>query len=158
MAIREKERQIRVQRGMESLKMPEKQFKLKQFDNVKSRALEPFKAQRKVLPLDPAGSTGAVKRSASTPPPPIQTDNPLDADAMSVAAFEAEVERIKAMHAHKNRKVNIAKNTNGCPKYLQKIKANLAEEQREADEKRRGPTIPEGYRLMPKDEVDETLA
>lgn len=169
-AIREKERQLRMQRGMESLKMPEKQFKMKQFDNVKSRAfehkpplpastdLEKIKGQRKVLSLDAAGSTGAVRRSASTPPPPpVQSDDAEDENIMSMAAFEAAAERLKAMHAGKNQ-MKIAKDTNGCPKYLQKIKANLAEEQREAAEKQRGPAIPAGYRLMPQEEVEETLA
>jgi len=168
-AIREKERQLRMQRGMDSLKMPDKQFKIKKFENVKSRAfdsrpplpvctdLEKIKAHRRLLSLDAPGSTGAVKRSTSTPPPPIQTDIE-DESIMSMAAFEAAAEKLKAMHAGKSGNTNIVKDTNGCPKYLQKIKANIADERREAEEKRRGPAIPAGYRVMPKEEVDETLA
>lgn len=156
-----------MQRGMESLKMlPEKQFKLKQFQNVKSRALCPkpplpastdldqYKAQRKLLSMDAPGNTG--RRSSSTPPP-IQTDSAVDEDEMSMAAFEAAAERLKEMHAGKNQKVNVKKDADGRPKYLAKIKASLAEEQREAEEKKRGPAIPPGYRLMPKEEIDETL-
>jgi len=169
--IREKERQLRMQRGMEALKMPEKQkqFKLKQFDNVQSRAfqskpplptsinLENIKAGKKLLSLDAPGSTGAFKRSSSTPPL-TQTDVAEEAeDVMSMAAFEAAADRLKEMHAGKNQKINIKKDADGCPKYLKKIRANLAEEQREAEERRRGPAIPAGYRLMPKEEVDETL-
>merc|ERR1719160_1620797 len=109
---------------------------MKQFDNVKSRAfehrpplpaskdLERIKGQRKVLSLDAAGSTGAVRRSASTPPPPLQTDDAEDENVMSIAAFEEEVNRLKAMHAGKSQ-TKISKDPNGCPKYLQKIKANL---------------------------------
>jgi len=168
-AIREKERQLRMQRGMESLKMPDKQFKMKRFEQVKSRAfdsrpplpastdLDKVKAQRRLLNMDAPGSTGAVRRCTSTPPP-RPTDDAEDENLMSMAAFEEAAERLKAMHAGKGNKANIVKDNNNCPKYLQKIKANLASEQREAAEKRRGPAIPDGYRLMPREEVDETLA
>jgi hypothetical protein len=163
--IREKERQLRMQRGMEALKMPDKQFKLKQFENVKSRAFDgkpplpasdsdKIKAQRRLLSVDAPGSTGYSKAM----PPPIRTDNvepDEDENVMSMAAFEAAAERLKEMHANKGQK--IGKDANGCPKYLKKIKAGLAEEQREAEEKKRSPAIPAGYRLMPKQEVDETL-
>eukprot|EP00746_Dinoflagellata_sp_MGD_P163166 gnl/MRDRNA2_/MRDRNA2_91062_c0_seq1.p1 gnl/MRDRNA2_/MRDRNA2_91062_c0~~gnl/MRDRNA2_/MRDRNA2_91062_c0_seq1.p1 ORF type:complete len:296 (-),score=75.14 gnl/MRDRNA2_/MRDRNA2_91062_c0_seq1:221-1021(-) len=173
-AIREKERQLRMQRGMEALKMPDKAFKLKQFENVKSRAfdgkpplpastdIDKIRAQRRLASLNEPSTNDAGKtprkRSSSTPPPPIQTDEVEDENVMSMAAFEAEVEQLKAMHASKNQKGNITKDTNGCPKYLQKIKSTIAKEQREAAEKRNGPSIPAGYRIMPKEEVDETLA
>jgi hypothetical protein len=172
-AIREKERQLRMQRGMESLKMPEKAFKLKQFDNVKARAfdgkpplpmstdLDKVKAQRRLASMNDENILHAGKtprrRSSSTPPPPM--DDAEEETVMSMAAFEAAADQLlKQAQANKAQKTAITKDNNGCPKYLQKIKSDIAKEQREAEEKLRGPAIPAGYRMMPKEEVDETLA
>merc|ERR1719198_1773248 len=78
---------------------------------------------------------------------------------MSMADFEAAADQLlKQAQTSKAQQINITKDGNGCPKYLQKIKSDIAKEQREAEEKRNGPAIPVGYRVMPKEEVDETLS
>lgn len=167
-AIREKERQLRMQRGMEALKMPDKAFKLKQFENVKSRAFgnkpplpaaDLVKSKEHIRLLGQPGNTPKIaRRSASTPPPPLQTDEAEGENVMSMEAFEAMADQLIASHAGKSQKAAVKKDSNGCPKYLNKIKASLAKEQREAEEKRTGPAIPAGYRQMQAEEIDETVA
>lgn len=166
MAMRQKQRQTREKHVMENLKPTHPEFKLKQFENVKSRLHQSCSLPR----LMPNGQS-AVKRPNSR-----QEDNSRNEDCaaaeqvgdeeaeIDLASFEAECERLKQLHG-KNQGGGKAqpevrkfqKDAGGCPAYLQKIKAGLAEQERQAVEERTAPKVPAGYRQMPEDERLETL-
>lgn len=151
-AMREKMRQMRGKNIIEMSKQPQVDFKLKQFANVKSRLHElprPM-ANERMSPL--AGQREEI----------IGQDGDSKEEEMDLAAFEAECERLKQLHGRKAPKaeakgaIAIKKDSAGCPAYLQKIKANRAEQQRLAEEQRQ-PQIPAGYRELPEDERKQTL-
>merc|ERR1711941_101999 len=75
---------------------------------------------------------------------------------MDIATFELECERLKQLHAKKAGPPEFQKDSSGCPTYLQKIKANLADQQQSKLEKN-SSQIPAGYRVMPEQERLETL-
>jgi len=174
LAMRKKERQIRGQSVIESLKQPQREFKLRQFDNVKSRL---FQLPPPMLNGQPTRAEYMERRCSSERPASRQKDengdrpsSPREAEHgseagsdaggdMDLASFERECERLKQMHGKKEGLPprQFRKNASGCPAYIQKIKAERAEQQRQAEASRAGPRIPPGYREMPEEERTETL-
>jgi len=149
MAMREKMRQLRGKNVIDNMKQPQLDFKLKQFSNVKSRLFE--------LPRPTPNGKNLCERQS----PCEEGIYPADAkeEEIDLATFERECERLKQQYAKKGggtpRPFN--KDSAGCPAYLQKIKANLAEKERQAEVQRQGPQIPAGYRQLPEDERKQTL-
>lgn len=182
LAIREKERQLRGRRLIEGCRQPHKEFKMKQFENVKARVGQPLQLKEHGRRLDadsPPDSPGpGLARSTSQPSclrqtgvaPPCKKSVTLASmereedgaggedkgDDMDLAAFEAEVERLKQLHGNGAKKT-FQKDAEGRPAYLQKIKANLAEGQRRAEAEKAAPKVPAGYRIIPEEECAETL-
>lgn len=144
LAMRKKAQQLRGQSIIDSFKQPQPEFKLKQFANVKSRLHGlPCKVPAHALDL-------AEEESRSQ-------DQNQEETEMDLATFERECERLKREHGGKAAKPNFQKDAAGRPAYLQRIKSNLAEQQREAEAQRAAPQVPPGYRQMPDDERSETL-
>lgn len=159
LAMRKKERQIRGQNVLESLKQPKPGFKLKQFENVRSRLYDlPRPTPNQQDPCDQAKQ----QRPAARPQSRQESQNGdaeegEEGNVMNIADFELECERLKEMHAKKPGPRPFQKNAAGCPAYLQKIKAHLAEERQQAEAQQAAPRIPPGYRQMPEHERAETL-
>jgi hypothetical protein len=155
--MREKQRQIRGKHVLESLKQPQPDWKSKQFANVKSRLFE--------LPRPTPNQQLPHKRESLSSREQVPKDEDDKEEEMDLAAFEKECERLKQLHGRKPEKPvenkaearGFQKDSAGCPAYLQKIKTNLADQQRQAEAERRGPEIPAGYRQMPDDERIKTL-
>eukprot|EP00929_Paragymnodinium_shiwhaense_P050938 TRINITY_DN25642_c0_g1_i1.p1 TRINITY_DN25642_c0_g1~~TRINITY_DN25642_c0_g1_i1.p1 ORF type:complete len:309 (-),score=106.82 TRINITY_DN25642_c0_g1_i1:45-971(-) len=106
-----------------------------------------------------AHATAAAAEAAApvSAAPAPRANAEMDEDEMDLKDFEAAVERLKKQHGHGAvKKVSFNKGKDNCPTYLRKIQADLAEEKRRAAEPA-GPYVPPGYRMLPKDEVDETL-
>jgi len=158
LAMREKMRQVRGKNIIENMKPPQAQFKLKQFGNVKSRLFE--------LPR-PSPDDRVERRSPSCARPASQQDvqkededgdGGADGEEVDLATFAAECERLKQQYGNKAAAPQqYKKDSAGRPAYLQRRKAELAEEHREAEALRLGPAIPAGYRQMPESERQETL-
>jgi len=182
LAMRKKEAQNRGKMALENCKPPQPVFKLKQFDNIQSRLNDlprPLGRNRSCPPQAPPKVAAHAPASARnqgceehvmglvgvSPCNQEQGDSKQakeqekdgKAEEMDLASFEAEVERLKRAHGTKPAPRQFQKDAGGRPAYLQKIKANLAEEQqRQIDEKNK-PKIPPGYRQMPDDERVQTL-
>lgn len=155
LAMRQKERQNRGRSVIESLKMPQEDFKLKQFANVKSRLFElPRPAPNRQLPCERPPPCERYSHDTG------EQGGDSKEEEMDLASFEAECERLKQLHGRKAaapKEVQIKKDSAGCPAYLQKIKSGLADKQRQAEAERLGPQIPAGYRQLPEGERQETL-
>lgn len=148
---------------MENLKAPQVEFKLKQFENVKSRLFE--------LPRPTPNRSASVpcgRRAACSPTEDEEVDRSDDRGAddgnddkeeeMDMASFELEVERLKKQHGRKeSAPPKFQKDSAGCPAYLQKMKADRVEQQHQAEIQRNAPQIPSGYRQMPENERVETV-
>lgn len=161
LAMRKKERQIRGRNVLEGLKQPQPDFKLKQFQDVKSRLFD--------LPK-PSANKPYERRPAYEKPPSPQEQSTTEeneeniygqaedkGDEIDIVSFELECERLKALHGKKPAPPPFKKDPSGCPAYLQKIKANLAEQQRQVRLQEDAAQIPQGYRQMPEQERKETL-
>merc|ERR1719230_1084506 len=118
--MREKEQQLRGKRLLESQVTPAEPFKLKQFSEAKSRLHDP-KEYRRRLDHDCA------------PPAPKPHSQDAAEEEIDLASFEAEVERLKREHGTK-KAPTIAKDADGCPSYLRRMKDERATRQREEEE------------------------
>lgn len=130
---------------MESCSQPAPLFKLKQFDNVKSRL-------RKDLSQCNISSQEEDRG---------EHDVQEDGEEMNLEDFEAAVERLKQQHGNQapatKKKASFEKDVVGCPVYLQKIKAKLDEEKSRVEAQRSALSVPAGYRVLPEEEVTDTL-
>lgn len=165
-AMRKKERQIRGKSVIESLKQPQQEFKLRQFDNVKSRLFQlpppMLNGERRCSSERPASRQENENGYRPSSPPEAEHGSEAGSDAggdIDLASFERECERLKKMHGRSEGLPprQFRKNSAGCPAYIQKIKAERAEQERQAEASRAVPQIPPGYRQMPEEERTETL-
>eukprot|EP00933_Yihiella_yeosuensis_P054484 TRINITY_DN5294_c0_g1_i1.p1 TRINITY_DN5294_c0_g1~~TRINITY_DN5294_c0_g1_i1.p1 ORF type:complete len:240 (-),score=67.61 TRINITY_DN5294_c0_g1_i1:371-1090(-) len=144
-AIREKERQNRGKQMMLQQKAaePVELFKLKRFANAKARLNDP-KGQLRAV--------GAAGGGAVTP------EEGKDGDNMKLEDFEDEVAKLIKNHGNGGQKQRFSKDPSGCPSYLRKMKEDAAEQKRAEEERKNQPKCPAGYRIMPAEEVAETLS
>lgn len=158
-ALREKERQMRGKKLMESHSQPPREFKLKQFEAVKSRVLED-KPQR---PRSGRPPTGRPIRSSSVRPArdDVEQEDGDDGEGeMNLEEFEREAERLKRLHGKTSGKrtpPSFDCDGQGKPRYLQKIKADIAHEKEVVEALLAKPSLPSGYRQLPDEEICETL-
>merc|ERR1719507_161932 len=141
---------------MESHSQPPPAFKLKQFETVKSRLLED-KPQR---PRSGRPPTGRPIRSSSARPARDDAEHEDDDCEMNLEEFEKEAERLKKLHGGKSGKItppSFERDQQGKPRYLQKIKAELAHEKEVVEALLAKPSLPSGYRQLPDEEARETL-
>lgn len=158
-AMRKKQMQLRGRMSIGNLKQPPADFKLKQFENVKSRFAElPRPMPNRPTPCD--------RRSPCERPPSREEDQRASEegddkeDEIDIVTFELECERLKKLHGRKATppaSKPFQKDAAGRPAYLQRMKAEQAEKQRQADEQSKCAQIPPGYRRMPEHERKETL-
>mmetsp|Transcript_77041 Transcript_77041/g.160322 ORF Transcript_77041/g.160322 Transcript_77041/m.160322 type:complete len:234 (+) Transcript_77041:111-812(+) len=139
-AMREKERQMRGQRLMEAATPAAKPFKLRQFSNAKSRLFEPK--------ID---NSEAVQHGDTSHP-----------DEIGLGDFEDQVDELirrfgKETKSQQQPARQFQKEADGCPRYLKKIKENMAEQKRLEEAERNRVQIPAGYRQLSADEVAETM-
>lgn len=167
LAMRKKEQQLRGQHIIQSMKQPEPEFKLKQFSNVKSRLYD----LPRPSPNSHEASEGRGRRAASERPSSRQSTSGAEVKhddskgvetdekdvEIDMAAFELECERLKQLHGKKVAPRRFQKDADGCPAYLQRIKADIAQEQRLVEAQCKPPALPPGYREMPENERVKTL-
>ncbi|CAE8623117.1 unnamed protein product, partial [Polarella glacialis] len=139
--MREKERQMRGKQIMESqaAQLPKEVFKLRQFSEAKSRLFHD------------------VKSNSNLPRPGQGGD-------MCVADFEAEVEELIRKHGKEGKdggkplpKQAFVKDADNCPAYIRKMKEAKADEEERAEAEHNKPRAPPGFRILPAQEVKETL-
>lgn len=112
-----------------------------------------------------AAEGGAVAASAAAPSSvrggrPPRPAAAMEQDEMDLETFEAQCEELKRKYGNQSpnaAKKSFKKDAGGRPAYLNRIKANLAEEQRRNEDAKRGPEVPPGYRVLPASEREETL-
>lgn len=131
-AMREKQRQLQGKHIMESQakQRPVELFKLQQFADVKSRLHD---------------AKGLPRASAKA------------GDEMGLAEFEAEVAQMIRKHGVQKQQ-SFVKDADGCPAYIRKMKEDSIAEQERAQAEHAKPRAPPGHRILPAEEVQETLA
>jgi len=145
-AMREKERQMRGQRLLQAQQRPAEPFKMRQFAEAKSRLLEPRGMQRGSRSnLGDAGEDGGDSARRN------------EGDEIALEDFEAQVANLIRRHG-KKQAPSFTKDGNGCPSYLRKIKDDMEQQRRAEEAERLRPKLPAGYRQLPPEEVEETLA
>jgi hypothetical protein len=163
LAMRKKERQMRGRNVLESLKPSQPEFKLKQFQDVKSRLFDLSQAASNkpaVYERRPAYEKSTSPQEQSTTDEESIYGNAKaedKGDEIDIATFEKECARLMQLHGKKPAPQAFKKDSAGCPAYLQKIKANMAEQQRQAKLQGDAAGIPPGYRQLPEEERKETL-
>eukprot|EP00930_Biecheleria_cincta_P019960 TRINITY_DN15105_c0_g1_i1.p1 TRINITY_DN15105_c0_g1~~TRINITY_DN15105_c0_g1_i1.p1 ORF type:complete len:252 (+),score=64.37 TRINITY_DN15105_c0_g1_i1:33-788(+) len=158
-AMREKERKLRGQHIMLSQAPVPEPFKLKQFSNVKAR-LHGLKGQHGRNSPQDDGASPLEDGAAASPSRDGVARSPANAEVgvqeISLADFEAQVADMIRKHGSE-KKQGFAKNADGRPKYLLKMQEERLEQQRKEDEQQKQPKVPQGYRLLPADEVKSAL-
>mmetsp|Transcript_30481 Transcript_30481/g.55258 ORF Transcript_30481/g.55258 Transcript_30481/m.55258 type:complete len:237 (+) Transcript_30481:69-779(+) len=142
-AMREKAAKLRGQQVMQNCAPSVELFKMKQFADVKSRLNDP-KALRRRLDGEDASKNAQDDQQAA------------GEGEIGLAEFERQVEEMIKLHGQKKPQ-NLSKDAAGVPLYLQKMKNERQEKQRLEDQQRNQPRVPAGYRIVPADEVKETL-
>jgi len=169
MAMRKKMAQMRGKSVIEAeaVRRQPPEFKLKQFEKVKSRLYDlprptPNGEAARERPSARGQASGRDKQNRSEEEENIYGNRQEEEEEMDLASFERECERLIQLHGKQPgqegaQKNVIKKDAVGRPAYLQKIKADLADRARELEEER-NPRIPPGYRQMPEHERTQTLA
>jgi hypothetical protein len=85
------------------------------------------------------------------------TEVEASGEEVSLAEFEALADQLAKKHGSGAKRVSFRKDSDGCPAYLRKLMADLADEKARIELERAGPRLPPGVRQVPPDEVATTL-